>query len=440
MFRFKYLILLILIAVIGYFIYVRVMMHGGAGHEMAGMPPNMAMPVSVAEVLERQVQEWNEFSGRLVAVDQVEIRPRVSGTIDSIHFSDGDNVKKGAVLFTIDPRPYEAAYQAANARAILTETEFSRAERLMADKAISQREYDQRKNDVRVARADLTRAKLDLGYTKIVAPIPGRVSRAEITVGNLVDAGGNAPVLTTIVSNRPIYADFDVDESTYLRYTRGADGQAQSFDQIPVMMGLATETGTPHTGRIESFDNKLNPASGTIRVRAIFENADGSLVPGLFARIKLGSPTETKALLITDRAVGTDQSKKFVLVVGNDNKVEYREVKLGNVADGLRIVQNGVQAGDKIVVNGLQRARPGSVVAPEIVPMDDKQPAASASPTPASAESTSAGMTEPAMPAADPAPASPTPPAESSPASAPPEMPKAPESAAPGSQQPAAKE
>lgn len=373
MLRLKNLIIVIVLVLATYFIYTRFM--GGKGEGEMGMAGHqgMAMPVSVAEVLEREVQEWHEFSGRLVAVDQVEIRPRVSGTIESIRFSDGDMVKKGTVLFVIDPRPYEAAYQAANARAVLTDTELKRAERLMKDRAIPQREFDQRKNDAQVAKADLTRARLDLEYTKIMAPIPGRVGRAEITVGNLVDAGGNAPVLTTIVSNRPIYADFDVDEATYLRYTRSPDGQTQSFDQIPVMMGLASEAGTPHIGRIESFDNRLNPASGTIRVRAIFENADGSLVPGLFARIKLGSPQQVKALLITDRAVGTDQSKRFVLVVGADNKVEYREIKLGPIVDGLRLVADGLHAGEKIVVNGLQRARPGAPVVPEMVPMEEKQ-------------------------------------------------------------------
>lgn len=432
MFRFKSLIVLILVVVIGYFIYMRTM-GGGAGGQMAGMPHDMAMPVSVAEVTEREIQEWSEFSGRLVAVDQVEIRPRVSGTIDSIHFADGDYVKKGAVLFTIDPRPYEAAYQAASARAILTETELRRAERLLADKAVPQRDFDQRKNDARIARADLTRAKLDLGYTKILAPIEGRVSRAEITVGNLVDAGGNAPILTTVVSNRPIYADFEIDEKTYLRYTRGANGESQAVSQIPVTMNLATEIGAPHIGRIESFDNQLNPASGTIRVRAIFENTDGALVPGLFARIKLGSPTQTRALLITDRAVGTDQSKKFVLVVGNDNKVEYREVKLGAMADGLRVVQSGLKAGEKIVVNGLQRARPGSAVMPEMVPMDDKKPAAAPATAPVESHAEPVPSDIPTIPVAEPPPATPAIPAE-------PSKMQEPSAPPPGLQEPAAKE
>ncbi len=385
MFRFKHIFFIAVLLLAGYFIYNRVMT-GGMPQGMGGMPQGMAMPVSVAQVIEREAQEWREFSGRLVAVDQVEIRPRVSGTIESIHFNDGDNVKKGDLLFVIDPRPYEAAFQAAEARAVLAETEMGRAERLLADKAVPQRDFDQRKNALRVARAELTRARLDLEYTRIKAPISGRIGRAEITQGNLVDAGGNAPVLTSIVSSNPIYADFDGDEATYIRFARNGGGKDVS--QIPVMMGLSTESGTPHTGRIESFDNRLDTASGTIRIRAVFDNPDGFLVPGLFARIKLGSPGLDKVLLITDRAVGTDQSKKFVFVVGGDNMVQYREVKLGAMVDGLRVVESGLQAGEKIIVNGLQRARPGAPVVPEIVPMDapDVAPAA-AMPQPAAPES-----------------------------------------------------
>jgi multidrug efflux system membrane fusion protein len=351
---------------IGYFAYGRFMPHGGGAGPMGGAPP-----VSVAEVIQRNVQLWHEFSGRLVAVDQVEIRPQVSGTIEKVYFKDGAMVQKGDPLFTIDPRPYQAAYDAVAARASLAESELKRGAGLIADKAIPQHDFDQRKNNAAIARADLATAKLNLDYTHITAPISGKASRAEITEGNLVASGSSAPVLTTIVTSTPIYADFDADEATYIQYIpHNAD-----TSHIPVMMGLSGEAGTPHTGTIQSFDNRVNTTSGTIRMRAVFDNADGTLIPGLYARIRLGSPGETQSILITDRAVGTDQSKKFVLVVGDDKKVVYREVTLGPVVDGLRVVTDGLKPGEKIVVNGTQRARPGQEVTPEVVPMEDKDKA-----------------------------------------------------------------
>jgi multidrug efflux system membrane fusion protein len=361
------IILLTAVAGISYIAYGKFMPQGPGGWGMDG-----AAPVSVAEVVERNVQQWHEFSGRLVAVEQVDIRPRVSGTIDAIHFKNGAQVNAGDMLFTIDPKPYEAALTAAAARASLAEAELRRAQKLLADKAVPQREYDQRKNDAAIARADLTTATLNLQYTKIMSPISGRVGRAEITQGNLVESGGGAPVLTTVVSNSPIYADFEVDETTYLQYIR-ATGAAMDSSKMPVAMALASDVDFPHQGSIESFDNQLNNASGTIRVRASFPNNEGNLVPGLFARIRLGDAGDSKALLVTDRAIGTDQNKKFVLVVGAENKVEYREIKPGNLSDGLRIVSDGLKPGEKIVVNGLQRARPGMPVVPEMVPMDGKE-------------------------------------------------------------------
>lgn len=361
----RFLIIAVIVG-IAYFAWQRFMPQGGFGGQPGGAPP-----VSVAEVIERDVQQWHEFSGKLVAVDQVEIRPRVSGVIEQVHFKDGAVVKKGDMLFTIDPRPYEAAMQAAIARATLANNEFRRAQTLLAEKAIPQRDFDQRRNDAEVAKADLTRAELDLGYTHIKSPIAGRTGRAEITAGNLVEAGGGAPVLTTVVSSTPIYADFEIDEATYLQYAQAKTTGDAKARKIPVMMGLSGETDTSHNGHIQSFDNRLDNASGTVRVRAVFDNGDGVLVPGLFARIRLGTPMQTKALLITDRAVGTDQNKKFVLVVGTENKVEYREVKLDGLVDGLRVVNEGLKPGDKIIVNGLQRARPGTPVTPEVVPMED---------------------------------------------------------------------
>ena len=215
-------------------------------------------------------------------------------------------------------------------------------------------------------------ARLNLDYTQIRAPFSGKASRAEVTVGNLVEAGGSAPVLTSVVSSDPLYADFEIDENSFLRYV-AADAADGNVSRIPVMMGLATETDAPHQGHIESFDNRLNTASGTIRVRAVFGNPNGTLVPGLFARIRLGNAGESRVILITDRAVGTDQNKKFVYVVGADNKVEYREVKLGAEVDNLRVVEDGLKPGDKIIVNGLQRAHPGAPVTPQVVDMDGQE-------------------------------------------------------------------
>lgn len=330
-----------------------------------------AMPVSVAEVKSRNIQLWKEFSGRLVAMDSAEIRARVSGTIESIHFKEGQWVEKGAPLFTIDRAPYEAALQAAQARTTLAEADLKRAKSLVADKAIAKRDYDQRKNDAAVAQAELARATLDYNYSVIKSPISGRAGRAELTVGNLVDAGGNAPVLTTIVSNKPIYADFDIDEQSYLHYLKSAGNDLSALKNIPVNLGLSGEEGVPHAGHVQSFDNRLNPTSGTLRVRAIFPNKNGQLIPGLFANVQLGSAHKAGVLLINDKAVNTDQSIKFVWVVGADNKVEYRPVTLGSLAEGLRVVTSGLKAGEKIVVNGTQRIMmPGQQITSEIVPME----------------------------------------------------------------------
>lgn len=328
-------------------------------------------PVSVAEVISRNVELWNEFSGRLVAVDSAEIRPRVSGTIEKIHFTEGQWVEKNQPLFTIDQRSYAATLQAAEARVTFTAAELNRASSLLADKAIPKREYDQRKNDAEMARADLTRAQLDYDYTVIKSPFAGRVGRAEITAGNLVDAGGNAPILTTVVANKPIYADFDIDEQTYLKYLQAAGANPDKLKNIAVNLLLSGQENAPRPGHVQSFDNRLNPGSGTLRVRAVFANEDGSLIPGLFANIQLGSPNNEPVILITDRAINTDQSVKFVWVVGEDNKVSYRPVKLGPVANGLRVITEGLKPGEKIAINGIQRVMmPGQAITPQIVAMD----------------------------------------------------------------------
>jgi multidrug efflux system membrane fusion protein len=341
-------------------------------------------PITAAAVLERAITETQEFSGRLEAVERVEIRARVGGFITQVNFKPGSLVKKGDVLFVIDPRPFqaeasraEAAANSAVARADLAKLELARAERLLADKAIAQREFDEKASslkeldaNVRAAKAQLEAARLNLSYTQVHSPINGRVSKAEVTTGNLVDG---AVILTSVVSNNPIYASFDGDEETYLRVGR----VAQRGTPVTVKVGLANETGFPHEGKLEFVDNRLDANTGSVRMRATFDNADNTLVPGLFARVQLGGSdtAQTKAILISERAVGTDQNRKFVYVVGADNKAAYRAVTLGPIVDGLRVVRSGVKPGEKIVVNGLQRVQPGAPVTAQMVAMDaDSKP------------------------------------------------------------------
>jgi multidrug efflux system membrane fusion protein len=326
------------------------------------------VPVDVAEVLNKKIIDWSNFSGRLEAVDRVEIRPQVTGVLTQVHFKDGALVQKGDVLFTIDQRPYAAAVSAAEARADYTASDLARGDRLLAENAISKRDFEEKKNAAQVAQADLRIAKLNLEYSQIRAPIAGRMSRAEVTVGNLVTANSGVP-LTTLVSSDKIYAAFDVDEQTFLKYVNPA--RTAKGTSLPVSLGLANETGYSHEGAISSVDNRLDTASGTIRVRAVFDNKDGQLVPGLYARIRLGGGNEREAVMIAEKAVGTDQDKRFVLVVDKDNKAEYREVHTGAVQNGLIVVDAGLAPGERIVVNGLQRVRPGAPLAPQIVNMED---------------------------------------------------------------------
>lgn len=342
-------------------------------------PPAAAVQVSVATVVRRSLATWDEFSGRLEAVDQVDVRSRVSGAVQSVHFREGALVRAGDLLVTIDPAPYAAEVEraqaqvgAAEARLMNRRGEQQRAERLWREDAIAQRELDERTDglreaeaNLRAAQAALTSAKLSLSYTQVRAPIAGRIGKFEVTVGNLVAAGPGAPVLTTLVSVDPIYASFDADEQVIVRALQeipGADGNRTQIDRIPVRMGTAGTEGTPHEGRLQLIDNKVDVRSGTVRVRARFDNAQGALIPGQFARIRLGRAKATEALLVSERAIGTDQNKKFVLVVGGDDKVAYREVVLGPAHEGLRIVAKGLEPGDRVIVNGLQRARPGTPV------------------------------------------------------------------------------
>jgi RND family efflux transporter MFP subunit len=354
-------------------------------------PAPQAPQVSIAEVLQRDVTDWDEFTGRTEAIESVEVRPRVSGYIERVAFVEGSTVKKGDLLFVIDPRPYraeldraEAELVRAQANAELARNEVARGDRLLNARAISREEYDQRVNagresdaNVRAARAAVETARLNLGYTRITSPIDGRVSKAEVTLGNLVSGGtANSTLLTTVVSIDPIYVAFEGDERVYLKYAnlgqlrelRGANNMRNT-----VRVGLANEEDFPHDGELVFFDNQLNPATGTIRARALLDTHDGRLTPGLFARVKLIGTEVRSAVVIDDRAVGTDQDQKFVYVVGKNNVVDYRAVKLGRVFEGLRIVEEGLEPGERIVVNGLQRVRPGVTIAPELVSMDRNQ-------------------------------------------------------------------
>jgi len=348
-----------------------------------------ATPVSVAAVAETEVTAWDEFSGRLEAVERVDVRSRVAGAVQAVHFREGALVKRGELLITIDPAPYaaeaeraEAQVAAAQARVTHAQSDHSRAQRLWDDRAISQREYEDRLNAMREAEANLRAAqaqretaRLNLGYTQVRAPVSGRVGRLEVTTGNLVAAGPGAPVLTTLVSVSPIYASFDTDEQIVVRalgsLPAGSSARRQ-IERIPVQMGTSGQTDTPYQGHLQLIDNQVDAKSGTVRVRAAFENKDGTLIPGQFARIRMGQPQAVKALLVSERAIGTDQNKKFVLVVGEGNKAEYREVTLGTSVNGLRVVKGGLKAGERIVVNGLQRVRPGSLVQPQPVAMEAK--------------------------------------------------------------------
>jgi multidrug efflux system membrane fusion protein len=335
--------------------------------------------VTVAAAIDRDITEWDEFTGRLEAIDSVDIRPRVSGYIESIHFKEGAIVERGALLFQIDPRPFAAEVdrlraELARARSTVQRaaSELQRAERLRTQNAISQEENDRRAAfaqestaQVAAVEAALRAVELNLSFTRVTSPIRGRVSRAFVTEGNLVSSGpGEATRMTTVVSIDPIHAHFDADERVFLKYSSARRGL-----NLPIRMALATESGFPREGVVDFVDNQLNPVSGTIRTRAIFRNPDGVLTPGLFVRLRVAGG-QARALLIQDRAVGTDLDKKFVLVVGPDSKIQYRNVMLGPIVDDLRVVHSGLSAGELIVVNGLQRVRPGATIEPVLVAMD----------------------------------------------------------------------
>ena len=353
-----------------------------AATETAAAPPP-AVPVSVSRAQSKRITTWEEFSGRLEAIERVEVRPRVGGAILKAHFREGALVRQGDLLVTIDPEPYAAAVErakaqveAAEARVALAKIELERGRKLVTTSAVPQSSVDQRSSaydeaqaEVRSAKAALRTAELDLQYTEVRAPISGRVGRLDVTAGNLVAAGSASPVLTTLVSVDPIYASFNASEEvvTTALAKLAASAGGDAIERLPVQVGTAADEGTPITGHIQLINNEVDAATGTIRVRAALENADGRLISGQFVRIRIGEPDPEEKLVISDRAIGSDQDKKFVFVVGTDNKVEYRQVKLGPNSDGLRIVESGLKSGENIVVNGLQRVRPGVVVAPQQV-------------------------------------------------------------------------
>lgn len=346
----------------------------------AGGPPE----VTVAQVLVRPVSDSNEFTGRLQAVDTIQLRPRVSGYVDSVHFTEGAMVKKGQLLFRIDPRPYQAEVDRlqanlnqARSELTLAEANAARGQRLLEQHAISREEGDRLTTAAQSARAQLAStsaaleaAKLNLGFTEVRAPIDGRVSNALVTPGNLVTSND---VLTSVVSVNPVYAYFDVDEHSYLKLEqlRRERGVAPK-----VAMALANEQGFPHAGRIDFVDNQLRAGSGTIRLRAVFDNADGSYTPGLYVRVQLRSDSQRPRALIDDRAVATDLGNKYVLVL-KDRKVEYRRIVTGPLLDGLRVVEDGLGKDDVVVVNGLQHVRPGVEVNATKVAMETRSQDAS---------------------------------------------------------------
>ncbi|MEO8002818.1 MAG: efflux RND transporter periplasmic adaptor subunit [Arenimonas sp.] len=352
--------------------------------------------VNVAQVVQKKVQLWDEFSGRIEAVDTVELRPRVSGYLAAVHFREGSEVRRGQLLFSIDDREYRAAAESARAnvaraqsRVALARTELARSERLIKEQATSQGELDQRRGELQQAQADLssaqasvTQAQLNLSFTQITSPINGRIGAALVKPGNLVSPGTS--LLSTVVTLDPIYVTFDGDEQVYLKYQQmSQNGQRQSSRDArnPVQVGLANETGYPHKGEMVFVDNQLNAGTGTIRAKAELPNPDGVFTPGLFARVRLLGSGEQSVLLIHEMAVSTDQDRKFVYVLGDKNATVRKDVVLGENVDGLRVVRKGLDPKDIVVVNGVRKIfYPGAPVAPITVPMDkpDQAPPAPA--------------------------------------------------------------
>ena len=365
----------------------------GSHAETAAPPPPQ---VTAAPVLIKPVSQWDDFSGRVEAVQSVELRPRVSGYIDKVNYTEGEEVKKGDVLFTIDARSYQAEYDRARAelarartQASLARSESDRAKKLSDQQAISTETWEQRRAAadqsgaaVQAAQAALDAAALNLEFTKVRAPINGRAGRAMVTAGNLVTAGDSASVLTTLVSLDTVHVYFDADEGTFLRYAqmaRKGERPSERDSDLPVKVGLSGEEGYPHTGKVDFLDNQVTRSTGTIRVRALLDNADRAFTPGLFARVQLLGSGQFDAMLIDEKAVLTDQDRKYVYVVDDKNTAQRRDIVLGRGAEGLRIVQQGLKAGDRVIIDGVQKVfMPGMPVQAKAVAMQ-----AEAKPAPA---------------------------------------------------------
>lgn len=355
--------------------------------------------VTVSPPLQQEIQEWDEFTGRIDAIETVEIRPRVSGYLDQVHFKSGQMVKKGDLLLTIDPRPFQAVLDRADAelqraktKLDLTKREMERAARLTEAKAISAEEaetkitaYREASDGQRAAEAALKAVALDVEFCSVRSPINGRVSREMVTAGNYVSgAAGFTTLLTTVVNAEKVYAYADVDESTFLRYQRqstAGTGTHLTDKVTPAEMQLEGESGYPHKGRIESFDNRIQGTTGSILVRAIFDNKDGTLRPGSFVRMRLPAGQAYHGMLVTEHAIGTDQGQKFVLTVGKDNMTEYKTVELGPLLGQNRVIRSGLTKDDQVIINGLAKVRPGMPVAPSApAPAKDGKKVASSLP------------------------------------------------------------
>lgn len=360
-----------------------------AGCTNSAPPPEQAPPpaVTVANPLSREVTDYYEFPGQTAAVGEVEVRARVTGYIVKVNFEDGEEVKKGDLLFEIDPRPYQAALDRAKgdlmrlqATLAKAQADLARSERLRPSGAVSQDEYEQHAAQVAIAEASIQsaeaairEAELNLEFTRVVSPIDGRASRRLVTEGNLVQTGsGSSTILTTVVTTNPVYVYFDMEEPVLLKYLSldwGTDGKAVLHRikelKVPVEIGLDNEEGFPHAGLLDFLDNKVNRGTGTIQARAVFDNSARHLTPGLYVRVRVPFGRPRQALLVSDRAIGTDLQQKFLLTVNGKNEVEHRDIKVGALYGGLRVVESGIGPADRVIVKGLQRAKPGDVVVPK---------------------------------------------------------------------------